>query len=236
MWSGQISPITPSREEQPSPSSPVVNAGDISPLTPSGTPPLPPTAAAANSRPQSAYTPPRPLSAYTPPGEKSYTPPPQDCFTPPLPPPPPPPATAVATATFESPTAKLTPPLPPGPPPPRRRFETESGEEGSLSGMELKENIYIYLDSIFAYIFFKGLVTNATLCQCIHSKSHSQNGTLQSSISIRRGLSPPFPHCICARRSVGKSLPRVLSRDLNSGLPYSRPVHYQLSYAAPYFI
>jgi hypothetical protein len=128
-----------------------VNAGDISPLTPSGTPPLPPTAASNTTpRPQSAYTPPRPLSAYTPPGEKSYTPPPQDCFTPPLPPPPPPPA---ATATFESPTAKLTPPLPPGPPPPRRRFETESGEEGSLSGMELKENIFIYTYFYKFYIF-----------------------------------------------------------------------------------
>ncbi len=33
--------------------------------------------------------------------------------------------------------------------------------------------------------------------------------------------------------SVGKNLPGVPSRDLNSGLPYSRPAHYQLSCAAP---
>ncbi len=32
----------------------------------------------------------------------------------------------------------------------------------------------------------------------------------------------------------GKNLPGVPSRDLNSGLPYSRPAHYQLSHAAPY--
>jgi hypothetical protein len=32
--------------------------------------------------------------------------------------------------------------------------------------------------------------------------------------------------------SVGKNLPGVPSRDLNSGLPYSRPAHYQLSCAA----
>ncbi len=30
----------------------------------------------------------------------------------------------------------------------------------------------------------------------------------------------------------GKNLPGVPSRDLNSGLPYSRPAHYQLSHAA----
>ncbi len=31
-----------------------------------------------------------------------------------------------------------------------------------------------------------------------------------------------------------KNLPGVPSRDLNLGLPYSRPARYQLSYAAPY--
>jgi hypothetical protein len=72
-----------------------------------------------------------------------------------LPPPPPPPAVATAAiGAFESPTAKLTPPLPPGPPPPRRRFETESGEEGSLSGMELKENIYKFTKILFLHIYF----------------------------------------------------------------------------------
>jgi hypothetical protein len=33
-----------------------------------------------------------------------------------------------------------------------------------------------------------------------------------------------------------KNLPGVPSRDLNSGLPYSRPARYQLSYAAPYTV
>jgi hypothetical protein len=30
-----------------------------------------------------------------------------------------------------------------------------------------------------------------------------------------------------------KNLPGVPSRETNSGLPYSKPTHYQLSYAAP---
>jgi hypothetical protein len=33
-----------------------------------------------------------------------------------------------------------------------------------------------------------------------------------------------------------KNLPVVPSQDLNSGLPYSRPARYQLSYAAPYTV
>jgi hypothetical protein len=32
----------------------------------------------------------------------------------------------------------------------------------------------------------------------------------------------------------GKNLPGVPSRELNPGLPYGKPTHYQLSYAAPY--
>ncbi len=39
-----------------------------------------------------------------------------------------------------------------------------------------------------------------------------------------------FHHCLFAQR---ENLPGVPSRDSNSGMPYSRPAHYQLSYAAP---
>jgi hypothetical protein len=62
----------------------------------------------------------------------------------------------------------------------------------------------------------------------ILSFSYIQNHihTVQSFISIRRGLSP-FLHCLLLR---GKLLPGVPSWDLNSGLPYSRPAHYQLSH------
>jgi hypothetical protein len=46
---------------------------------------------------------------------------------------------------------------------------------------------------------------------------------------IRRDLSP-----FIALSLSGKNLPGVPSREFNSGLPYSRPSRYQLSYAAPY--
>jgi hypothetical protein len=32
----------------------------------------------------------------------------------------------------------------------------------------------------------------------------------------------------------GKNLLGISDQDLNSGLPYSRPAHYQLNYAAPF--
>ncbi len=45
---------------------------------------------------------------------------------------------------------------------------------------------------------------------------------------------------VIQRYNTGKKLPRAPSRESNSGLPYSKPTHYQLrmshplSYAAPY--
>jgi hypothetical protein len=50
-----------------------------------------------------------------------------------------------------------------------------------------------------------------------------------SSVAIRRG---PL-HLLIAGQLSGKTLPVVESRESNSGLPYSKPTHYQLSYAAP---
>jgi len=61
------------------------------------------------------------------------------------------------------------------------------------------------------------------LFQYMHSKSHSYNDKIQSSIS-----SSSLHLC-----SVRKNLPGVQSWDLNSCLPYSRPAHHQLSYTAP---
>jgi hypothetical protein len=51
--------------------------------------------------------------------------------------------------------------------------------------------------------------------------------TVHSSCSICRGLSP-FLHCLLLR---GKNFSGVLRLDSNSGLTYSRPAHYELSYA-----
>jgi hypothetical protein len=36
-----------------------------------------------------------------------------------------------------------------------------------------------------------------------------------------------------ARNLSGKNLPAMQSRESNSGLPWSKPTHCQLSYAAP---
>ena len=41
-------------------------------------------------------------------------------------------------------------------------------------------------------------------------------------------------HFFIACMLSGKDLPVVPSRDLNSGLPYSKPTRYQLSHAAPF--
>jgi hypothetical protein len=49
--------------------------------------------------------------------------------------------------------------------------------------------------------------------------------------NIRWGPSPYLHSC----RLSGRNLPGVPSRDSNSGLPYSKPPHYQLSCAAPYW-
>jgi hypothetical protein len=40
-------------------------------------------------------------------------------------------------------------------------------------------------------------------------------------------------HFLIASQLSGKNLPGVPSRESNSGLPYSKLAHYQLSYAAP---
>jgi hypothetical protein len=58
---------------------------------------------------------------------------------------------------------------------------------------------------------------------------HNYICTIHSSISIHRGL-PPFSSLLSLG---GKTSLGVQSRDLNSGLPYSRPARYQLSFAAP---
>ncbi len=47
--------------------------------------------------------------------------------------------------------------------------------------------------------------------------------------NIRWGPSPYLYSC----RLSGRNLPGLPSRDSNSGLPYSKPAHYQLSCAAP---
>ncbi len=49
--------------------------------------------------------------------------------------------------------------------------------------------------------------------------------------NIRWGPSPYLNSC----RLSGRNLPGVPSRDSNSGLPYSKPAHYQLSCAATYW-
>jgi hypothetical protein len=43
-----------------------------------------------------------------------------------------------------------------------------------------------------------------------------------------------IPHLLIAGQLSGKNLPRVLSRESNSGKPYSNSTHFQLIYAAPY--
>ncbi len=43
----------------------------------------------------------------------------------------------------------------------------------------------------------------------------------------------PLHHLIACQLS-GKNLPVVASRESNSGLPYSKPTYYQLSYSAPW--
>jgi hypothetical protein len=40
---------------------------------------------------------------------------------------------------------------------------------------------------------------------------------------------------LIADQLTGKNLPGVPSRVSNSGLPHSKPTHYQLSYAAPFW-
>jgi hypothetical protein len=55
-----------------------------------------------------------------------------------------------------------------------------------------------------------------TVIQYIHSYAFAEAYFLSLPYSLR-----------------GKNLPVVPSRHLNSGLPYRRPAHYQLSHAAP---
>ncbi len=62
---------------------------------------------------------------------------------------------------------------------------------------------------------------------------HNHINTAHSLISIRRGLSP-FSSLLVSLR--GKNLPGVPSRDLNSGLHYSRPAHYQLNQQYTFYI
>jgi len=57
---------------------------------------------------------------------------------------------------------------------------------------------------------------------CYNTYNHSR-------ITIAKGPSPYLHSC----RLSGRNLPGVPSRDSNSGLPYSKPAHYQLSCAAP---
>jgi hypothetical protein len=73
--------------------------------------------------------------------------------------------------------------------------------------------LFVYFDLIY--------ITYIHLFHPIH--------TVHTSFVIRRAFSPsPY------RWSVnGINLPGVPSRESNSGLPYSKPMHNQLSYAAP---
>ncbi len=54
--------------------------------------------------------------------------------------------------------------------------------------------------------------------------------TIHSSVATGRGSSPSL---LIACQLSGKTLPVVPCRESNSGLPYSKPTHYHLSYAAP---
>jgi hypothetical protein len=58
---------------------------------------------------------------------------------------------------------------------------------------------------------------------------HSDTFIHHSFINIRWGPSPYLHSC----RLSGWNLHGVPSRDLNSGLPYSKPARYQLSHTAP---
>ncbi len=43
-------------------------------------------------------------------------------------------------------------------------------------------------------------------------------------------------HLLIAWKLSGKTIPVVPSRELNPGLPYSKPICYQLRHAAPCFL
>ncbi len=68
--------------------------------------------------------------------------------------------------------------------------------------------------TLFVYFYY-----SVTIHTFIQSFTHN----------IRWGPSPYLHSC----RLSGRNLPGVPSRDSNSGLPYSKPAHYQLSCAAP---
>ncbi len=102
-----------------------------------------------------------------------------------------------------------------------------SGFSGGCRGEGHKAGSPNHIDKIY-----KGLVVAAFFLYLFFMFQFHQNHhvrTAHSSISIRRSLSP-FLHSLLLR---GKNLPRMPSRDKNSGLPYRRPAHYQLSYTAP---
>ncbi len=66
---------------------------------------------------------------------------------------------------------------------------------------------------------------------CIYFSLYNTVDTFihHSFINIRWGPSP----CLHSCRLSGRNLHGVPSRDLNSGLPHSKPACYQLSHAAP---
>jgi hypothetical protein len=65
--------------------------------------------------------------------------------------------------------------------------------------------------------------------------NHSHNTTnVHSSFILHHSLRPVFlypPHRFFAQQE--KNLHGAPSRESNSGLPFSKPTHYQLSYSAP---
>ncbi len=85
-----------------------------------------------------------------------------------------------------------------------------------MKNIHITQTLIIPLLSSFDYLssyLFCLLQSHTFIITFVHSSIHLHSSLL----SLR-----------------GENLPVVTSRDLNSGLPYSRPARYQLSYAAPF--
>jgi hypothetical protein len=90
-------------------------------------------------------------------------------------------------------------------------------------------NLYMLVGLYGCDWLFKGLVALChSFCVFLLFFYNTYNHLL---INIRWGPSPYLHSC----RLSGRNLPGVPSRDSSSGLPYSKPAHYQLSCAAPYW-
>jgi hypothetical protein len=101
-----------------------------------------------------------------------------------------------------------------------------------MQSQSLRKKIQrIYPEDTF--FFYKGLVAVChSFCLFLFFITFIQyNHPITYIQYIRRGLSPS-PHRLWLS---GKDLPVVPSRESNSGLPSSKPTHYQLSHAAPHY-